>query len=295
MINPRAAYSPIFDRPRLELPDGARLVVWPVVNVELWEIGSAMPRAVLPAPQGREVVPDIANYGWYDYGLRVGFWRLKRVLDRHGVRATLSLNAVVCDTHPELVRRSIDSGWEVLAHGYVQRVVHAEPDEREMVRRALSKIEEFTGTRPRGWMGCGLSETFDTPEILVEQGVEYVCDWCNDDQPYDMIVEGGSLVALPYSVELNDITIYAVQHHESREILERSRHAFDVLYEEGAESARVMAVSTHPYITGQAHRIAFFDQLLDYMKGFEGVVFMTGGEVLDWYRAARDDAGSERS
>jgi len=108
-----------------------------------------------------------------------------------------------------------------------------------------------------------------------------------------MIVKNGSLVALPYTVELNDITMYAVQHHESQEILERSRHAFHTLYDEGAESARVMAISTHPYITGAAHRISFYDQLFSYMKQFEGVVFMTGSEILDWYRSAT--AASETS
>ena len=123
MPNPRSDYSNIFDRPPLKLQDNARIVVWPIINVEEWDINEPMARTVLPVPQGRSVIPDVPNYAWYDYGMRAGFWRMKRVLDRHGIRATVSLNASVCETYPYLVQESLKSGWEMLAHGYVQRVL----------------------------------------------------------------------------------------------------------------------------------------------------------------------------
>ena len=232
------------------------------------------------------MVPDIPNYSWFDYGLRVGFWRLKRVLDRHGIRATVSLNASVCLSYPHLVQESLDSGWELLGHGFIQRVINLEPDERATIRKTIDTIKEFSGVAPRGWMGPGLAETFDTPDILAEEGIEYVCDWCNDDQPYQMKVKSGNLVSIPYTVELNDIPIHLVQHHRSAELFERTRDQFDTLYQEGAESARIMAVSTHPYITGVPHRIKYYDMIFEYIRQFEGVVFMTGSEILDWYNAA---------
>jgi peptidoglycan/xylan/chitin deacetylase (PgdA/CDA1 family) len=286
MANPRAEYSPIFHRKPLRLPGNARVAVWVVVNVEEWDINTPMPRTVLPAPQGRAVLPDIPNFGWFDYGLRVGFWRLKRVLDRHGIRATVSLNASVCLSYPEIVAESLKSGWELMGHGFIQRVINAEPDERAVIRRTISTIQEFAGAAPRGWMGPGLAETFHTPDILAEEGIEYVCDWCNDDQPYTMKVKSGRLVSIPYTLELNDIPIYAVQNHRSPEIFERTRDQFDTLYREGAESARIMAISTHPYITGVPHRIKYFDLIFDYLRQFEGVVFLTGSEILDWYNSA---------
>ena len=286
MANPRADYSPIFHRKPLKLPGNARIAVWPIINVEEWDINATMARTVIPSPQGVNLIPDIANFAWFDYGLRVGFWRFKQVLDSHGIRATVSLNASVCHTYPQLVRESLESGWEMLGHGFIQRVINSEPDEREVIRRTISTIKEFTGKAPRGWMGPGLAETFDTPDILVEEGIEYLCDWCNDDQPYEMKVKSGRLVAIPYTVELNDIPIYLVQHHSSPEIFQRARDQFDTLYREGAESARVMAISTHPYITGAAHRIKYYDMIFDYIRQFEGVVFMTGGEILDWYNSA---------
>ena len=286
MPNPRSDYSNIFDRPPLKLPDNARIVVWPIINVEEWDINEPMARTVLPVPQGRSVIPDVPNYAWYDYGMRAGFWRMKRVLDRHGIRATVSLNASVCETYPYLVQESLNSGWEMLAHGYVQRVLNVEEDERAVIRRTIDTIKNFSGVSPRGWMGPGLAETFDTPDILVEEGIEYVCDWCNDDQPYRMKVKSGTLTSIPYTVELNDIPIYLVQHHRAPEIFERAKDQFDTLYEEGAESARVMAVSTHPYITGVPYRIKYYNQIWEYIRQFQGVVFMTGSEILDWYNGA---------
>ena len=286
MANPRADYSPIFHREPLRGPDNARVIVWPIINVEEWDINAPMARTVLPNPQGVSLIPDIPNFGWFDYGLRVGFWRLKRVLDGYRVRATVSLNASVCLSYPQLVRESLDSGWEMLAHGFIQRVINNEPDEREVIRRTISTIREFTGSAPRGWMGPGLAETFDTPDILAEEGIEYLADWCNDDQPYEMKVKSGRLVALPYTVELNDIPIYLIQPHRSPEIFKRARDQFDTLYREGAEGVRIMAVSTHPYITGVPHRIKYYDRIFDYIRQFEGVVFMTGSEILDWYNSA---------
>ena len=213
MSNPRAEFSPIFDRKPLKLPGGARVAVWPVINVEEWDINEPMARTVLPTPQGVSVIPDIPNFGWFDYGRRVGVGRLKQVLDNYGIRATVSLNASVCHSYPQLVEESMKSGWEMLAHSYIQRVINKEPDERFAIRKTIDTIKEFTGTAPRGWMGPGLAETFDTPDILAEEGIEYIADWCNDDQPYPMIVKSGSLVALPYTVELNDIPVYLVQHN----------------------------------------------------------------------------------
>ena len=291
MANPRAEYSPIFHRPPLRLPNNARVAVWPVINVEEWDINEPMARTVLPTPQGVATLPDIPNFGWFDYGLRVGFWRFKQVLDKYGIRATVSLNASVCLSYPTLVDECMKADWEMLAHGFIQRVINREPDERAVIRRTIDTIAEATGRAPRGWMGPGLAETFDTPDVLAEEGIEYIADWCNDDQPYEMIVKSGRMVALPYTVELNDIPIYLIQNHRSPELFERARDQFDTLYREGADSARVMCISTHPYITGAAHRIKYYDAIFEYISRFEGVVFMTGSEILDWYNGEVNGGG----
>ena len=184
MSNPRADYTPIIHRTPLKLPGNARVAIFPIINVEEWDINTPMARTVLPAPQGVTVIPDIANFSWFDYGLRVGFWRLKEVLDKHQVRGTVSLNASICNSYPTMVEESVKSGWEIMAHGFVQRALNLEEDERDVIRRSIQLIKQTTGIAPRGWMGPGLAETFETPDILAEEGIEYLCDWVNDDQPY---------------------------------------------------------------------------------------------------------------
>ena len=285
MNNARLDYSPVIDRKPLKLPGNGRVAVWVIVNVEEWDINTPMPRAVLPPPQGVTVIPDIANYSWADYGLRVGFWRLKEGLDRYQIRATVSLNASVCNTYPRIVEESLRSGWEIMGHSFIQRAINLEKDERDVVRRTIQLIQNKTGKAPRGWMGPGLCETYNTPDILAEEGIEYVCDWVNDDQPYPLRVKKGALFSLPYTVELNDIPIYIIQHHRSPELLERARDHFDTLYQEGTKSARVMAIAVHPYITGAAHRIRYFDEIFKYIKSHDGVLLWTGSEILDWYKS----------
>lgn len=288
MSNPRAEYTPVIDREPLKLPGDARVAVWVIINVEEWDINQAMARTVLPAPQGVNLIPDIPNYSWHEYGMRVGFWRLKEVLDQHQIKATVSLNASVCKSYSRIVEEIVKSGWEIMGHGFIQRALNLEEDQRDAIRKTIQLIKETTGKAPRGWMGPGLAETFDTPDILAEEGIEYVCDWVNDDQPYPMKVKSGTLFSIPYTLELNDIPIYAIQHHRSPELFERARDHFDTLYEEGAHSARIMAIAVHPYLTGVPHRIKYFDKIFQYMKQrapYGEVCFMTGGEILDWYKS----------
>ncbi len=283
----RAEFSAIIDRPPFRLPEGKKVAVWIVLNIETWPIDQPMARTVLPAPQGVQVIPDIPNFSWFEYGLRIGVWRLKEVLDRHGVMATVNLNGAMCEEYPRVVQAMVDVGWEIIGHGYHQRVLNVEPDERAVIRRTKEAIERFSGRPMRGWMGPGLHETWDTPDLLVEEGIEYCTDWVNDDQPYLMQVKSGRLVAVPYTVELNDIPIYLIQHHRAPELMERTQLQFETLRREGEHSARVMAVSVHPYITGVPHRIGYFDQLIGWLKQQPDAAFYMGGQIVDWYNAQR--------
>jgi hypothetical protein len=289
----RADYSAIIDRPPLDLPDGARLVVWPLIAVESWDPAGPMARTVLSPPGGQTHLPDIPNWTWQEYGMRVGFWRLKAALDRHDIRATLCLNGSVCKLYPRLAGAARDAGWEFQAHSYVQTPMHLLADQRDAIRRTIDAIGDFSGAKPRGWIGPGLTETLETPELLVEEGIEYVGDWVWDDQPSELRTAAGVLYNIPYSVELNDIAIMLLQHHPARELYDRFMDQFERLYAEGAESARVMAFGVHPYITGVPHRIKYFERVLAEIAAKPGVLFWTGDEILDWYKAAK--AGPERA
>jgi len=289
----RADYTPMPDRPRLRLPGEARLVVWPIVNVETWDIEGPMPRAVLPPPGGdHRLVPDLANWAWHEYGMRVGFWRLKSALDDVGVRATLSINASVCEHYPELAAAARDAEWEFMGHAYVQKPMHKLDDEGAHIRRTVDTLRRFTGRPVRGWLGPGLTETFDTVDLLAEQGIEYVADWVFDEHPVPLRTRHGTIHSMPYTVELNDIPMMMIQHHPARELYDRAMAQFERLYAESAADARIMAVAVHPYITGVPHRIGHFERLLAALKDKPGVVFWTGDRILDWYLEA--SAGSRR-
>lgn len=286
MTSPRERfdYSAMPQRAPLRLPDGARIAVVIVVNVEEWDLNRPMPRGVLPPPGGATGIPDVPNWAWHEYGMRVGFWRLKAALDRYGVKATASINASVCLSYPDVAGAIREGGWEFMGHGFTQLATNQVDDQREMVRKSVETIRDFTGVGPRGWLGPGLTETWETPEILVENGIEYVCDWVADDQPFEMRTAAGPLASVPYSVELNDIPMMLVQHHPAVELLNRVRDQFDRLYEEGGDSARIMTLAVHPYVSGVPHRITYFEQALAHITDHDGVLFWRGDQVLDWFR-----------
>ncbi len=219
--------------------------------------------------------------------MRVGFWRLKAALDRFDIQATLSINASVCEVCPRLAGAARDAGWEFMAHGFVQTPMGLLEDQRCAIRKTIATIEAFTGRKPRGWLGPGLTETLETPEILAEEGIEYVADWVLDDQPCELQTTAGTLYTIPYTVELNDIPMMMVQHHKASELLDRTMDQFERLYAEGAESARVMAIAVHPYITGVPHRIGYYETILERLSRRPGVLFWTGEQILDWYKAAK--------
>jgi peptidoglycan/xylan/chitin deacetylase (PgdA/CDA1 family) len=281
--NERVPYSAIVDRPKLELPGGARLAVWTIVNVEEWSIERAMPRTVLPPPFGQPLLPDLPNWAWHEYGMRVGFWRFLEILEKFKLKATLAINGSVIKSYPRIAEAGLKAGWEFMGHGYIQRPMHHVEDQRAAIRQTIEEIKSFAGKAPRGWESPGLTETYDTIDHLAEAGIEYVADWVLDDQPCLIQTATRPVVSVPYTVEMNDIAMMALQHHPSEEWLRRGIDHFDRLYQEGAASARVMAISLHPYISGVPHRIGYVEKLFEYISQRPGVVMWTGEQILDWF------------
>jgi peptidoglycan/xylan/chitin deacetylase (PgdA/CDA1 family) len=279
----RVPYSAITHRPPLKLPDAARLVVWVIVNVEEWNPREPMPRTVLTPPAGGSPMPDIPNWAWHEYGNRVGFWRLLKVFDSLRIPAVLAINGGAIQGYEPIARAALDRHWEFIGHGFGQKSMQKVPDERVDIQKTTAAITTFTGRRPRGWLGPGLTETWDTPDILAEEGYEYICDWVLDDQPVLMKTRTGSLVSVPYTQECNDVAMMLIQHHKASEYRDRAIDQFEQLYADADESARVMALVVHPYIMGVGHRLRFFREALEHIQSRTGVVFWTGEQILDWY------------
>ena len=285
----RAPYSAIVDRPPLHLPGGARIVVWTIVNLEVWDIARPMARQVLPAPTGQPLLPDVPNWSWHEYGMRVGVWRFFRLFEQLRIRPTLSINARVCEDYPRVAGQARDAGWEFMGHAWDQGPIHRIDDQKGMIARSLDTLQGFTGTRPVGWLGPGLTQTLETPDLLAGAGIRYIGDWVYDDEPTEIETAHGRLVTLPYTVELNDIPTMLVQHHESPYWLQRCRDAFDRLYQEGAARPKFMAIAIHPYISGQPHRIRYLEEVYDYINRHDGVLHWNGLDMLRWW-----DAGAGR-
>lgn len=287
MKQSRAPYQAAPARPKLTLPGGARMAVHVIVNVEEWRIDGKLPRQIITPPGGAEVIPDVPNYAWYEYGMRVGIWRMLDLLREPRIPVTMSLNGSVCLSYPAIVERAVEDGWEMMGHGYYQRAMSMVEDERKVIRQTLDTIEKKTGARPRGWLGPGLVQTWETADILADEGLIYCCDWGPaDDLPYDLTVERGSLVAVPYPIEMNDIVIFGLERRPDDAMLERGKRHFDVLYRESEHQAKVMSIALHPWISGVPHRVDYLAELLRYAGSKPGVTFMNGAQIAAWYRAA---------
>lgn len=272
-------YTPINRRPKLTWPGGARLAIWVIPNIEVFALDERM-------PVGFGKIPDVYTWSIRDYGARVGVYRIMDVLEKYGIRATVALNSNVCDTYPEIMEDTIKLHWEFMGHNKTNTVRLNEiplEQERQLIQETLRVIEHTTGKKPVGWLGSGLQETWNTLDYLVDEGVIYVGDWINDDQPYRMDIGGKQMVSIPYSGEINDLPAFEHRHYTSDEFELMMRRQFDTLYREGAVSGRVMGIALHPYVIGMPHRIWALDSALAYISKHEGVWFATGSEIIEQF------------
>ena len=290
--NERLAYSPISQRPPLLLPQCKRLAVWAIVNVEEWDIRLPMPRTVISPPAGGSPMPDIPNWAWHEYGNRVGFWRLLEVFDSFRIPATLAINGSAIAAYEPIARAARDRNWEFMGHGLTQKNMQKVENEAADIARTTELIAGYAGRRPRGWLGPGLTETWETPDLLLEAGYEYVCDWVLDDQPVLLKTRSGSsIVSVPYTQECNDVAMMLIQHHKASEYSERAIDQFEQLRDDAQGSARVMAIVLHPYIMGAPHRLKHFRKVIEHISSSGEAHFWMGEQILDWYQAERRRLG----
>jgi len=274
-------YSPIIARKKLEWPNGARLALWVIPNIEFFSLAEKIPAS----PTGK--LPDVPTWSARDYGNRIGVFRFMEVFDRYGIRATVALNSDVCRYHPLIIEEGNKRRWEWMGHNMTntRRLIdYPEGEEAGVIKTALETIAATSGKRPKGWLGSGLQETWNTLDHLAAEGVEYVCDWTNDDQPYVMTLDGGKrITSIPYSHDINDIPAFERHNRMADEFRQMICDQFDTLYREGAQSGRVMAICLHPYLTGKPYRIGALDKALDYICRHDGVWLATGSEIAHHY------------
>ena len=286
--NPRIPFRLSADVPRLRPLDGKPLMVHVVVNLEHWPFDQPMPRALFAAPHGKAPWPDLGNFAWVEYGLRCGFPRLHRAITSTGIAASATLNTSVIDVYPRVAELALSAGWEIIGHAVHQRALSLEKNEVEVISQSYERLEQFTGVKPRGWLTPGIGETVETPDHLKAAGFEHLYDWMVDDLPDWMQTKHGPILAMPYTLELNDVMSYALEKQASSDLYDRIRDAVETLEPELTEQPRVLTIALHPHIIGATHRLKYLSRAIEMLLARSDTIFLTGSEIADWFVAETD-------
>lgn len=279
----RYDYLPSIDRPRIRWPNGARIAFWVCPNVEFYELTP-------PDGQGRQIwprpAPDTLNYSLRDYGNRSGIWRVMEALEGFGVRASVSLNAAVCDHMPEIIDACVRLNWELFSHGiYNTRLIYgmSENEVRRVIADSVETIRRHSGRPVTGWLAPAISSTETFLDLLPEFGIKYTIDLVPDDQPIPVKVRSGRLIAVPYSTEINDVRVMEYRGYSADNWSAMIKAGFDQLYEEGKDDGMVFCVPLHPFVIGQPQRIAALHDVLRHITSRAEVWLATADEIADWY------------
>ena len=289
-------YVPIIDREPLRLPENKRIAILPFVNIE--HFPAHIPgTALVPATSGFS--PDPLNYGWRDYGNRVGVWRIMEMMDAYSMPATVCLNSDVIREYPRIIEEGEKRGWSWIGHGVnntpnnLIATVHKddgrsdgldETRERAILETVLNEMEQTFSRPTKGWLSPYLTHTDNTPRLLAELGVEYLCDYTADDQPFRFRPPVDNLIAIPYTLEINDFSAFLMMGMSSKDFGDMIIDQFDVLYEEGATNPRCMPICLHTFLSGQPNKCKHVRRALEYISTHENVWVTTGDELNEWYR-----------
>ena len=281
MDNTLYKYSPIVSRPKLTWPNGARIAFYVGLNIEHFHIDK--PSTSIYGGTAA-LIPDPLNFGWRDYGVRVGIWRMMDALDKCKMRASVLLNSEVCEHYPQIIDAGRTRNWAWLAHGKSNSIFQTGmkvDDERKYLKEVVDTVSNATGQKIKGWLGPALTETFETPRLLKELGLSYVLDWCADDQPFPLTVPG--MMSVPYSIELNDISMFIGKSLSGEAFYQMVVDQFDQLYKDSEKSGRVMSLCLHPFVINQPFRHKYLEKALEYIARRSDVWLTTSDEIAEHY------------
>lgn len=278
-------WSVLPKRGPVQWPGGARVALWISVALQ-WFPLDMKGQPFKPPGALQTAYPDLRHYTLRDYGNRVGIFRVMKALERHGIRASAAVNAAVAVRYPALLEEILLRNWEVMAHGLDMDHLHYEgmADEKSLIERSLRHLPKV-----RGWLSPAKSESHRTLDLLAEAGIEYVCDWVNDDMPYRM----KGLYSMPHSSDIDDYAILVNNHHDEDEFRDQLIDQFDRLHEESlTQGGRILSIALHPWVIGQPYRIGALESALAHIMRHPGVWPATGAEILDAWKAQRTAQGA---
>ena len=282
--NPRVPFELASSRKKLSPPNDKPLIVHVVMNIEYWPFDKNMPRGILPPPHGKvSDPPDLPNYSWVEYGMRVGLPRLIKLLRENDIPVSAFINAQVAEIYPSAFKEVCDLNWELVGHGWLQESLRVVDNEELVIKKSLKLLRELSGQPVRSWFGPGGGETENTPELLKDNGIEFLHDWLIDELPCWMRTKSGPLLAMPYTFELNDVPIWTVQNNSCDEMYKRVNATLEVFDEEKLSNTKIITLALHPHIVGVPQNFHYFKKTIQKLKKRDDVTFMTSSQIGDWF------------
>lgn len=283
-------FWPYRDRPKIVWPEGKTIAFWVAPNLEFYELDPPPNpvRKSWPRPS-----PDVVGYAHRDYANRVGHWRMAELMEKYGVKGSVSLSVALCQHHPEVVEHANALGWEFFSHGiYNTRYIYGmdEAQERAVIEDSIRTVREATGQTIKGWLAPALTHTERTFDLIAEYGLSYTCDLFQDDQPQPLHTRSGRLMSMPYSLEVNDHYGFFIYNMSPREYARTLIRQFERLAREGEKSGTVMCIPLHSYLIGQPHRIGPFEEALKTITSDPRVWVTRAGDIADYFNQNYFDA-----
>ena len=282
--NPRVPHELSSNRKKLSPPDGKSLIVHTVMNIEYWPFDKNMPRGILPPPHGKSPdPPDLPNYSWVEYGMRVGLPRLFKLFAENNIPVSAFINAQVADIYPKAFDEVCKLNWELVGHGWFQESLRVAKDEEHVIKKSLDLLRKLSGQPVRSWFGPAGGETEKTPELLKENGIELLHDWLIDELPCWMRTKLGPIVAMPYTFELNDVPIWTVQNNSCDEMKKRVDATLNIFDEEKLYNTKIITLALHPHIVGVPQNFYYLKKIIEDLRKRDDVIFMTSSQIGDWF------------
>ncbi len=268
-------------------PNNARVAFVVGIAFEAWDRDKPTRGGALQSPLPKDALwkRDWSTETFREFGPKVGIRRLLDICDRYDVKVSMPVNGLACVYYPELVKYAHGRGHEMVAHGWDQGeflYMLTRAQERENIFKTVEAIAQTTGERPTGWSSPGVRSTDNTPELILEAGLEYHCDYHDEEMPYPLRVNGKLLIEFPHQYTINDNrTMHGVSRHD---FFAKFQDEFDYRYKIGRENPTMMNVITHGYISSRIPMIDTFERIVAYAKEREDVWFARRGDVAAWAR-----------
>lgn len=270
----RFPYSGIVSRPDFSWPDGRRLAVHLCLNLEHFAYNTGLGISYSPGLPH----PNTYNWGWREYGNRVGVWRIIELCDTLGIPLSALLNSECYDHCPEVVAALRARGDEILGHGRTNSEHQNDFDEageRRLIQDVTETIALHESRAPAGWLSPGVNPSDTTPDLLQEAGYRYLLDWPLDDQPVWIKTRGGRILSVPYPHEVNDIPAIALHHGSAADFADMIIDNFDEMLAQSRQQSLVFGISIHAFLIGQPFRLRHFRRALEHIASRRDEIWLT--------------------